>query len=371
MELHLYSHGGDVLGVAATFGIDPKRLLDFSANINPFGPSQSVLDAVREAAADVSALTQYPQPRAPHLTQKIAARFGIDPATIVIGHGSAGLLDAIVHALRPRTALMPVPAFSEYHRVCAATNCTIVPFVLESRNDFRLDINAFLTALATIRPDIVLLNNPHNPSGSLLSRADILTIVNAAASHGVLTIVDEAFIDYVPEDSTLDVAAQSNTLIVLRSFTKFYAFPGLRVGYAVSVPENIRRIEHTLPSWPVSSVALSAAEATLDDDVFERHTLKQNAIERTRMIEALSALGLRVTPSSANYLFVDCGALAKTARKLREKLIIRSSIIVRACDDYASLENTAYIRIAVRGSEDNDRLLAALASFVPLVKNDV
>jgi len=358
-------HGGDVLGVAAAFGVDPATLIDFSANINPLGPSQNVRDAIASAAVDISSVTRYPQPHAPVLTQKIAARYGIDRSSIVIGHGTAGLLHAVMRAFRPRTMLVPIPAFSEYSHACAATGCELLPYPLCQKNDFHLDTAAFIACMLRERPDMVLINTPHNPSGSLVNRRDVLAIADAANAIGAVTLIDEAFIDYISEESVLREASAKESIVVLRSFTKFYAFPSLRVGYAVASINNARRIERMLPSWPVSTIALIAAEAAVDDFEFEQRSLEHNTNERARLTETLASTTLRVIPSAANYLLLDCKMLGVTSAVLRNQLITNHAIIVRDCGDYASFTNEAFIRIAIRTNAENNHLLAALRLLEP------
>ena len=198
-----------------------------------------------------------------------------------------------------------------------------------------------------------LLNNPHNPTGALLEPDEVRRIAPL--------IIDEAFIDYAPHASMVREAAEHPGLIVIRSLTKFYGCPALRVGYAVAQPETIRRIQSFLPTWPVTQLALDALTEAIADREYEDASLRDNAIEREWLTGGLSGLGFRVSPSAANYLFMELSGDMPASSDLRSRLIAHHRILIRNCDSYEGLAPGRHIRVAVRFREDNIRLLHALA----------
>jgi threonine-phosphate decarboxylase len=353
-------HGGDLVGVARAFGRDPATLLDFSANVNPLGPPDGVVAVLREVVASPSALAAYPDPFARALVAAIAAREAVAPERVLVGNGGAALLDAAVRALGARRCVLPQPAFSEYARALRAAGTEIVPFPLLPEADFALDADALAMRVRETGADLCVFANPHNPSGALLAPGRVLALVRSLARLGCATIVDEAFVDYVPEASIVGVLGEDEPVVVLRSLTKFYAIPGMRVGYGFASRASAERVRAAFPSWPVGTLEQRAALAALADDDYARRTRAANERERAQLAAALAALGLRVFPSSANFLLLDVRALASDASTLRAALIARSGIVVRAFAEDSALRSLPAIRVAVRDADDNLRLLAAI-----------
>jgi threonine-phosphate decarboxylase len=339
-------HGGDVWEQ----GVPVSEILDFSANINPRGLPAAAQERLIRDAADSRLLGFYPDPSARALRNAISQYIDCPPESIVIGPGAESLLAPIFRHLGCKRALIPVPAFSEYRRVCAQENVELVPFPLRRSDGFRMNAHNYVESI--LGCDLALVNNPHNPTGVLLT-ASIL-------EAGVSMIVDEAFIDYAAGASRVREAAARRGLIVVRSLTKFFGCPALRVGYAVAHPETIQGIRELLPTWPVTQLALDAlGEAVLDKE-YARVSLKENEAERGWLSERLGQLGLEVFPSAANYLFIELGAQMASSSELRLRLMAGHKILIRNCDSYEGLERGRYIRVAVRSRPDNERLVEAL-----------
>jgi threonine-phosphate decarboxylase len=354
-------HGGDVEAVAAWSGRGVDEMLDFSANVNPLGPPDGVLRILREAAEEPSRLMRYPDPSHRRLRTALANKLHIERENIAVGNGSAALIDAVIRSLRPRRCLLPVPAFSEYRKALEQNGVEVVPLHLDPAARFRLEPRVLEYAAAQGRCELCILCNPHNPSATYLSRAEVFQLLDLLRSRGCTLLVDEAFIDYVPDASISDLKA--SRAIVLRSLTKFYAIPAFRVGYAIAEPRMAQVIMSVLPSWPVGTIAEAAAEAAVMDDVYDRRALAANAEAREALAGGLRALGLHVFDSATNFVLADVGGIEQSADRLRERLIREFGIIVRSCSDYDVLGNGAYIRVAVKAPEDNGRLLDALAEL--------
>ncbi len=173
---------------------------------------------------------------------------------------------------------------------------------------------------------------------------------------------DEAFIDYAPQNSLVREAATHRGLVTVRSLTKFYGCPALRVGYAVAHPDTIRLIRSLLPTWPVTQLALDALTEAVADAEYAAASLRDNHVESSRLASSLTSLGVTVFPSAANYLFLELDAGMPSADALRRRLIARHRILIRNCDSYEGLSGGRYIRVAVRSSADNYRLLEALTA---------
>jgi len=339
-------HGGDVWEQ----GVPVSEILDFSANINPRGLPVGARERLIRNAADSRLLSFYPDPSARALRKAISQYIDCPPEYIVIGPGAESLLAPIFRHLNCKRALVPVPAFSEYRRVCAQENVEFVPFPLLRSEGFRLPVPHFLKS--TDGCDLILVNNPHNPTGALMT-ASIL-------EAGVPVIVDEAFIDYAAGASVVREAVGRRGLIVVRSLTKFFGCPALRVGYAVAHPDTIHGIRELLPTWPVTQLALDALEEAVLDKEYARLSREENETERAWLSARLSELGLEVFPSAANYLFIELDAGMPSSSELRARLMAGHKILIRNCDSYEGLECGRYFRVAVRSRQDNGRLVEAL-----------
>jgi threonine-phosphate decarboxylase len=177
-------------------------------------------------------------------------------------------------------------------------------------------------------------------------------------------VVDEAFMDYVPSETLVAEAMRSEHLVVLRSLTKFYGMPALRIGYAVSSPRMAARIAAQLPPWPVTTLAASAAAEAVQDHQYARRTLVSVADQRRWLSQALGTTGVTVYPSAANFLLLRLPATAPTSARVRARLITDAGVVVRDCRSFDGLSNGRFIRVAVRQRDENERLVRALGSVL-------
>lgn len=356
-------HGGEGAQLAARYGLHAGQVIDFSLNVNPLGAPERVKQFLADSDALVRSLASYPDRRARILTRAIEARFGVAEDCIVVGNGSAALLDAVLRAVPATTCLVPVPAFSEYRRAVHAAGHVWQPMPLRDEDDFAIDAERVIEQLESLRPGIAILTNPHNPSGAVSAREALLRILHAAARAGCMLVLDEAFIDYVPEQSIMQHASESSSLIVLRSVTKFYAMPAMRAGYAVTTAALAQRIAGFLPSWPVSTVALECAARALEDPSFDERSIAYNAQMRGDLGHALRQIGVRVLPSAANFLLLELPAVWGPREAVCEELVRSFGIVVRNCADYDGLGERAFVRVGVKDHSSNERLVNALRSI--------
>jgi threonine-phosphate decarboxylase len=343
--MNLREHGGEVAEAARRLGIDPSEIIDFSSNINPRGLPQRAARRLAREAADPSLLTRYPDTEACELRRLLSHKLKVPGESLVFGNGAAALLMASVLALRPRSCRIPVPGFAEYQRACRAAGCEVVR---ESGQGV----------------DLLILNNPHNPSGSAMEAAKVRRIMGAENLKGTALLIDEAFIDYLPEETVAPEAAKREGVVVVRSLTKFYGCPALRAGYAVAGPETIRRISAFLPAWPVSTLALNAFAEALKDEDYARMSLEECRTNRAVLSSALAAAGMQVFPSQANFLFLALPRGTVTSAELEERLLCDCRILIRNCDSFEGLERGRFIRVAVRGEADNRHLVESIKTIL-------
>jgi threonine-phosphate decarboxylase len=358
-------HGGQLRELAAELGVPEATLVDFSASIHPQPPSDAVVNALCNDIRARKILTSYPDMHYLALKEAIAAYAAVDASAIVIDGGVMQLLGAAVSALRLVSCLVPVPSFAEYRKVLTARGAECRTITVTEETDFALDTAKVAAELKTSGAQAVLLANPQSPSGRLMRAEELLALYEAARTMGAVTIVDEAFIDYAPEESLSSQAAKLPGLIVLRSLTKFFAMPGLRVAYALACPEMRARMEACIPAWPAGSIASEAARMVVRDEASIAATRASNRRERDWLAEQLRLLGLRVFPAAANYLLVKIDG-NRNGLVFWRRLIVEQRVVVRSCANFEGLDEH-YFRIGVRARADNQLLVKAFAAVLAAI----
>jgi threonine-phosphate decarboxylase len=349
-------HGGNIYQAAKRYDLRPGRIIDFSSNVNPLGPSSL---AKRAARKSISVIDRYPDPETGELRRAIARYFGIKEAQVACGNGSNGLIHLIPRIFRPRKVLVPVPTFTEYAAAAQDAGAEVVTVSLKERDGFRMDPVEISFALKGV--DMAFLCNPNNPTGQVLSKSEMLELMNYALQNRVTLVVDEAFMDFMESESILKEAIQATNIICLRAFTKFFGMPGLRVGYAVSDEATIAALRKGQEPWTVSIPAEQAAIAALTDWGHAKKTRRLIEKERNRLLEELRLLpGVETFPGAANFLLIKF-AKADT-HHIREMLGVRG-MLVRDCSTFPGLDSR-YVRIAVRTRRENSRLIRALRKLL-------
>ncbi len=340
-------HGGNIYKIAEELGISEEELIDFSASINPLGISAKVKEVIKSG---LNGLVNYPDPDSVELRKKIAFRQGIEEETIICGNGSTELIYLMPRVLKPRNVLITAPAFSEYERACVVSQeLGVKSYELKEKDGFAIAPHMFIEKMQDC--DMAFLCNPNNPTGGLLSRREVLEMAGAANDAKCYLVLDEAFIDFRPEDSVLTDVKENPYLIVLRSMTKFYALTGLRIGYGVFHEDIIEKVKAFKEPWTVNNLAQKAAVTALEDSQYENETHRLMAQEKTYMEKSFVETGIKYYPSAANYYLLKVRDAKSKVLKLRQK-----GLLVRDCSNFKGLEST-YIRVAVKSHEQNEKLI--------------
>lgn len=345
-------HGAHYAEAARALGAHPDGFLDFSANINPLGSPEAALAAGAEALYGEAG--RYPDLHYTELRAALASYLGISQETVLPTNGGAEALFLAARATADgpgRKALILEPTFSEYATAARAAGLEVTRVVARRfETGFRLDPRVLDDALEDMQDvGLVFLCNPNNPTGDALPREVVLQMVERVREAGAVLVVDEAFVDFAPH---LSVATEvDEALFVARSFTKFFAVPGLRLGCLVA-----RDVEHARafqPSWSVNAVAAAVGVAASREEAFVDATLAEVASRRRELFCALEGLSkLTVYPGAANFL------LARGPRGLPEELA-RRGVLVRGCEPFRGL-GAGFFRVAVRGMAENERLVEEL-----------
>ena len=357
-------HGGNVHAAARELGRSVESLLDFSASINPLGPSPRALRAIRRA---VPLVRHYPDPDCADLKRAIQRRWHLAAERIVIGNGASELIDLIPRALSIRSALIVGPTYAEYARAVERAGGRAAMILANEEQEFGPPLGEVVRRLASQQRgrgavDAVFVCHPNSPTGRPCDRRDLEALFHAAQRAGTWLVVDESFVEYCETLSCVPRLSSYSSLIIIRSFTKFYGLPGLRIGYSLSSRPVAAALRRAQPPWTVNQAAQQAAEAAMADLRHARRCLAYVETERARMAAGLSSIdGMRVIPSAANFLLLELPpshrAAAVTASLRRRGLLIRDCSSFPGC-------TSRMIRVAVRRRQDNTRLLAALTRLL-------
>ena len=343
-------HGGNIY---ETERKHKKQIIDFSANINPLGLPPRTKKVIYD---NLDKILHYPDHKARNCTKKIARYWEIPEENILVGNGSIEFIYLVVSTFNPKTTFIPVPTFSEYERAAKNAKSKIQFLKLTEKEGFRLSLSGLS------RPDIFFLCNPNNPTGNLVleNHHAIKQLANE------LVVVDEAFMDFLPDQKNYTLiwkAIQSKKIVVLRTLTKFFALPGLRMGYLIAHKEIINKLRQHQPPWSANSLAQLAAETILSDKEYINKTYYLIEEERRFLFAQLSRIeDLRPYPSVANYFLIKIEKAGMNSTSLAKRLI-QEGFLIRDCSNFRNL-NDKYIRIAIRSHRENSQFLAALRKIL-------
>ena len=345
------AHGGDIYSFS-------KNIIDFSSNINPLGIKREIISEIKNSIYDICV---YPDIKCNELRYAISRKEGVDSDFIICGNGAAELIFNIVLAVKPKTALFTAPTFSEYEHAVDIFSAKKKYYTLKERNSF--DIREDIIDYIDSDTDIVFICNPNNPTGRRIKKELILKILNRCEEVNTFVVIDECFMDFVyngEKYSSIDFINDYDNFIILKAFTKMYALPGLRLGYAIC--KNKRVIENIYLSrqpWNVSSIAQNAGIAALRDTDFIKETIEYILHEKEYIQKEFKRLGVKYFNSDTKFI------LFKNKKEF-DKKIIEFDILIRNCGNYRGL-NEEYYRIAIKRHDENIKFIKAVEI---LIEND-
>jgi threonine-phosphate decarboxylase len=346
----IFEHGGNVYQAEKKYR---RALLDFSANINPTGLPTKIKNRLYE---NFQSILHYPDINSECITNKIAEYWHVKKENILVGNGSVDLIYLLLYTFQPKKTLIPHPTFSEYERAAHCVGSKVIFLRLSETKNFQFQ------GLNSTDADVLFLCNPNNPTGNLIFK-------NRKLIEGLsekLSIIDESFMDFLPDEEkyTLIWKAQKNKRIaVLRTFTKFFALPGIRIGYLVAHRNIVNKLKQRQVPWSVNSFAQLAAELVLSDKEYIKKTRQLVGKERAFLFTEIAGIKkLNPYPSVTNFLLVKINDVKLTSSLLRMRLI-RRGILIRDCVNFRGLSNK-FIRVAVRSHNENLKLIKALKEAV-------
>ncbi len=344
-------HGSIDYAEVETLGIAPEDILDFSANLNPFGPPPGVMETICQVE-----ISHYPDSGAYYLRRSLAEKLGIKIENILIGSGSTELirLAALAYFGKGDRVVIIKPTYGEYEVACQIAGASLVKQQLSPENAFQLNTDETLQLVRDSHPKGIFVCNPNNPTGRYLSQADFDRILDA--SKDSLVVLDEAYVSFVDGAWSSLGMMQRNNLLVLRSMTKDYAMAGLRLGYGVAREEIIATLRRICPPWNVNVVAQKAGVIAINNEDYLKRCQIELREAKKYLVAELSRLGLPPLPSEANFFLVKVG----NAKGFRSELLKRR-ILVRDCTSFGLPQ---YVRIAPRTLPECQSLIAAIKEAV-------
>lgn len=354
-------HGGNIWEIVEKYGLDINALTDFSASINPLGIPVKARVAIKK---NLNLINHYPSPDCRVLSREIAGYVGVKEENILAGNGSTELIYNIASAFLPGNVIIPVPTFSEYENSVKIHGANITFIAGKEENNFKIEVERLAKALPR-GGGMVFVCNPNNPTGGIISADELKFLAKKCRQNNVILVIDEAFIDFTEDESRYSMVHNLNgSVIIIRSFTKFFAIPGLRLGYIVSNKKIIERIKKYKPSWSVNTLAQAAGVEMLKSSGYIRETKEFIRQEGRRLTGCFMKMSdkIKVYPSAANFIFAKF--LKKyDSRDIYESIITRHNLIIRNCGNFKGL-SSQYFRAAIKKRGENNRLIEAISELL-------
>ena len=343
-----FEHGGNIYNTKG----QAETWLDFSANINPIGLSETVRTTILN---HIDGLVHYPDPQARELKSAIAAKYNIALENIITLNGAAEFFYLFFNTFKPQRVMIPIPSFSEYERAARAANCEIKYFTTHAENSFNIPFDELIDIIRAEEINCVVLANPNNPTGNLLDNKDVIKLLESVD----FVVVDESFVDFLGDEYSIRQLTKSySNLVVVQSLTKFFAIPGLRLGFAIADEAVINRLELGKDVWNVNYLAQKAGVAALDDVDYINKTRRWLATEKDYIIDRLRNIeGIKYFEPTVNFVLIKFKTVDIALNVI--DTLKNHKILVRSCANFPGLDGS-YIRMAIRSREENCKVLDIL-----------
>ena len=381
-EMKMDFHGGNIYKVFREKNI--KEILDYSSNINPYGIPESLKSRIIK---NLEILERYPDPDYVELREKLANLNNVNLSDIILGNGATEIIFLFMKVINPKKILIVSPTFGEYERAVKAVgtsrnsidlSCSddnknienkeieIEYFELKESDDFKLNIGNLKNQLEK-KYDLLIICNPNNPTGKFLKLAQTEEILKECNKYDTKLFIDEAFIEFLADgmkESIINTEENKKNLFVTRAFTKFFAIPGLRLGYGMYFDKELeQKISEKKEPWSVNNIAELAGLTVLDDTEYIEKTLKWITKEKIYMYEKLNEIsGIKVYETEVNFITgkIDEKLFSEglNVKVLREKML-EQGILIRDASNFKFLDER-FFRLAIKDRASNDRVIEAM-----------
>jgi len=352
----LPTHGANPHYLYEALGMDmPSSYVDFSANINPLGPPSSLQEHWSRL---FNSIIQYPDPHAVELTKLLAYKEQLSEHSILVGNGGAEMITLVARLLAGKKVLIIQPAFAEYAESCYAAGCAVSFYQLQEPN-WELHIESLRPYLQ--KNDAVFLCTPNNPTGISFAEESVRELIVECEQANCMVVIDEAFYDFTEGAFTYaPLLAQYKHVMILRSLTKIFAIPGLRLGYLLADAEMIQQLKPYKPHWSVNAIALEAGKLCLTEEIYVEKTRAYIHEQKQKLFSFFKEYEFDVSDSSINfYLLKDSRVKDSTAML---KFLLSRGIIPRHTYNFPGLDGR-WLRFAIKSKRDNEVLMEGLREW--------
>lgn len=335
------------------FGEKKDEVLDFSININPIGFPNDIYEVIMR---NIKNIVRYPEINGKTAREILAKHLSLAPEQLIMGNGASELIYLFARSIKPERVLIVQPTFNEYERAFRLEGCDIQYFITDKNNDFKIDINKLINTIDTIKPNVVVLCNPNNPTGIYTDIEKVHILLDKMKDLSGHIFVDESFIDFTFKKS-LVTFIDKYPIFILRSMTKIYGIPGIRLGYGIGSANIIEMLNKIKEPWTMNSMALELVQPLLEKKDFIVNTNKIVQKEKEYLCSELKKISsLEVFCDQGNFML--CRLKSSDVKLLKKKLLKRN-IYIRTCEDFIGLDNS-YFRMAIKLHEENEKLVDAL-----------
>ena len=362
MTTKMVFHGSDIEKICEYYHLNKEDIVKFGANVNPLGLSTSVKKGIAE---NVDLFSSYPDRDYVSLRNTISEYCRIPAEFILPGNGSSELISLLIQERAPKHTLILGPTYSEYSRELSFSGSTQEYYHLREERNFTLDVEDLCKTLEN-GYDFLILCNPNNPTSSAIMQADLRKLIAFCADKDIFVMIDETYVEFAPdieEITAIPLTREFTNLMVLRGVSKFYAAPGMRLGYGITGNMDfLSKMREKQTPWSLNSIGAFAGEIMLQDEDYIRQTRELILSERTRMIKELKSVPTyKVYPAYANFILLKILKPGLTSYDVFEACI-RQGLIIRDCSSFQCLDGE-FVRFCIMMPEDNSRLVEVLKNL--------
>ncbi len=356
-------HGSDIEKICEYYHLEKEDITNFGANVNPLGLSSAVKE---QTAAHLDVLSSYPDREYASLRRVLSDYCGIPADFILPGNGSSELIALLIEARAPKRTLILGPTYSEYSRELSFSGSSQEYYHLKEEQDFVLDISDLCDTLESGGYDFLILCNPNNPTSSAILRDDMEQLLSFCSQRDIFVMIDETYAEFAPDIAAVTAVPLTESfsnLCILRGVSKFFAAPGMRLGYAVTGNQAfLKKMKNKQIPWSLNSIGAYAGELLFQDKEYIEKTRSLILSERRRMYDTLSQCSTYKTYRPyANFLLLKIQKKEITAFDVFETCI-KNGLMIRDCSSFQCLDGE-FIRFCIMMPEDNSRLLKVLQSI--------
>ncbi|TYS70470.1 threonine-phosphate decarboxylase [Sutcliffiella horikoshii] len=349
-------HGGQPDLMKKLLHAEELEVLDFSANLNPLGPPEWLQG---ELEAQWKNLLSYPDPNYSISNSALARMEKIRDEEILLTNGGAEAIFLAAKYFEGKRAGIVHPAFSEYERACRHYHLKVTDILTSPEEDFRLPMNQLLESLPNL--DVLFLCRPNNPAGVVIPKGEIKMLLEQGLHQQTFLVIDEAFVDFVPSESLTPLLQEYPNLILLRSLTKMYTIPGLRLGYMMAREAVINEMKNFQVPWSVNALASAVAPLLLRDKSYSAHTVCWLE-EQTKKLQTFAQNNdFYLSNTSVNFYLLQDNRQRERTEALFT-FLFQHGILARHTYNFKGLEGS-HLRLAIRSEEENAKLLTILKKW--------